>query len=79
MPVGFGGKALVWLVDALKSRQEGCPDFIIVDCLAGIDAGFITAITPVNEAILVTTLYITALRDTDRVTWKALNPFFFFF
>ncbi|PON58195.1 ATP binding protein MinD, bacterial-type [Parasponia andersonii] len=68
LPIGFGGKALVWLVDALKSRQEGCPDFIIIDCPAGIDAGFITAITPANEAILVTTPDITSLRDADRVT-----------
>ncbi|KAM1407352.1 hypothetical protein ACFX2F_001951 [Malus domestica] len=26
LPMGFGGKALVWVVDALKARQEGCPD-----------------------------------------------------
>lgn len=68
LPIGFGGKALVWLVDALKDRQEGCPDFILIDCPAGIDAGFITAITPANEAVLVTTPDITALRDADRVT-----------
>lgn len=68
LPLGFGGKALVWLVDALKSRQEGCPDFILIDCPAGIDAGFITAITPANEAVLVTTPDITSLRDADRVT-----------
>ncbi|KAJ7969888.1 Site-determining protein [Quillaja saponaria] len=68
LPMGFGGKALVWVVDALKERQEGSPDFIIIDCPAGIDAGFITAITPANEAVLVTTPDITSLRDADRVT-----------
>ncbi|KAK3037227.1 hypothetical protein RJ639_030120 [Escallonia herrerae] len=68
LPIGFGGKALVWLVDALKVREEGCPDFILIDCPAGIDAGFITAITPANEAVLVTTPDITSLRDADRVT-----------
>uniref|UniRef100_A0A2N9FVM0 CobQ/CobB/MinD/ParA nucleotide binding domain-containing protein n=1 Tax=Fagus sylvatica TaxID=28930 RepID=A0A2N9FVM0_FAGSY len=68
LPIGFGGKALVWVVDALKARQEGSPDFIIIDCPAGIDAGFITAITPANEAVLVTTPDITSLRDADRVT-----------
>ncbi|KAL2643835.1 hypothetical protein R1flu_011422 [Riccia fluitans] len=68
MPLGFGGKALTWLVDALKKRPEGCPDFILIDCPAGIDAGFITAITPANEAVLVTTPDITSLRDADRVT-----------
>ncbi|CAN0891760.1 Septum site-determining protein minD homolog, chloroplastic [Linum grandiflorum] len=55
LPLGFGGKALVWLVDSLKERPEGCPQFILIDCPAGIDAGFITAITPANEAVLVTT------------------------
>ncbi|PSS32371.1 Septum site-determining protein like [Actinidia chinensis var. chinensis] len=68
LPIGFGGKALVWLVESLKERQEGCPDFILIDCPAGIDAGFITAITPANEAVLVTTPDITSLRDADRVT-----------
>ncbi|CAM6021274.1 unnamed protein product [Sphagnum balticum] len=68
MPLGFGGKALTWLVDALKKRPEGMPHFILIDCPAGIDAGFITAITPANEAILVTTPDITSLRDADRVT-----------
>ncbi|KAA8525024.1 hypothetical protein F0562_011338 [Nyssa sinensis] len=33
-----------------------------------IYAGFIIAITPTNEAVLVTTPNITSLRDTDRVT-----------
>ncbi|XLS90768.1 hypothetical protein HN51_066776 [Arachis hypogaea] len=48
--LGFGGKALIWLIDALKSRTKGCPDFILIDCPAGIDAGFITAIMPVYGA-----------------------------
>ncbi|XP_058105654.1 septum site-determining protein minD homolog, chloroplastic [Magnolia sinica] len=68
LPLGFGGKALLWLVDALKSQPDSPPDFILIDCPAGIDAGFITAITPANEAILVTTPDITSLRDADRVT-----------
>ncbi|XP_058779126.1 septum site-determining protein minD homolog, chloroplastic-like [Vicia villosa] len=78
LPIGFGGKALTWLVEALKARGDGTngngsagsrsPDFILIDCPAGIDAGFITAITPANEAVLITTPDITALRDADRVT-----------
>ena len=36
-------------------------------CLAGVDAGFVTAIAPAEEAVLVTTPDITALRDADRV------------
>ncbi|KAK1297701.1 hypothetical protein QJS10_CPB15g00763 [Acorus calamus] len=63
-------EALTWLVDALKSRSDGRPppDFVIIDCPAGIDAGFVTAIAPANEAVLVTTPDITSLRDADRVT-----------
>ncbi|CAL5185329.1 unnamed protein product [Lathyrus oleraceus] len=80
LPIGFGGKALTWLVEALKARGDvtggnrngstgsRSPDFILIDCPAGIDAGFITAITPANEAVLITTPDITALRDADRVT-----------
>ncbi|KAF7092656.1 hypothetical protein CFC21_095116, partial [Triticum aestivum] len=32
-----------------------------------VDAGFVTAIAPAEEAVLVTTPDITALRDADRV------------
>ena len=42
--------------------------YIVIDCPAGIDIGFINAITPANEAIVVTTPEITAIRDADRVT-----------
>ncbi|KAE8719721.1 putative septum site-determining protein MinD [Hibiscus syriacus] len=31
LPIGFGGKALVWLVDALKAREDKSPDFILID------------------------------------------------
>nr|YP_009106482.1 septum site-determining protein [Geminella minor]AIT95242.1 septum site-determining protein [Geminella minor] len=41
--------------------------FILLDCPAGIDVGFINAICPADEAIIVTTPEITAIRDGDRV------------
>ena len=41
--------------------------FILIDCPAGIDVGFINAIAPAQEAIIVTTPEITAIRDADRV------------
>eukprot|EP00897_Mesotaenium_endlicherianum_P001846 jgi/Mesen1/168/ME1132893C07549 len=63
----FSGKSLVLLVESLREREEGCPDFILLDCPAGIEAGFITAITPANEAVIVTTPDVTCLRDADRV------------
>lgn len=63
----FSGKSLLLLVESLRDREEGCPHFILLDCPAGIEAGFITAITPANEAIIVTTPDVTCLRDADRV------------
>jgi len=42
-------------------------EFILIDCPAGIDIGFINAISPAHEAIVVTTPEITAIRDADRV------------
>jgi len=42
-------------------------EYILIDCPAGIDVGFINAISPANEAIIVTTPELPALRDADRV------------
>jgi septum site-determining protein MinD len=41
--------------------------FILIDCPAGIDLGFVNAITSAKEAIVVTTPEITSIRDADRV------------
>lgn len=42
-------------------------DFIIVDCPAGIEQGFQTAIAGASEAIIVTTPEMSAIRDADRI------------
>lgn len=42
-------------------------EYILIDCPAGIDVGFINAISPANEALIVTTPELPALRDADRV------------
>ena len=52
----------------VKSLQELGYQYIVIDCPAGIDVGFINAIAPADEAIVVTTPEITAIRDADRVT-----------
>ena len=41
--------------------------YILIDCPAGIDVGFINAISPAKEALIVTTAEIPAIRDADRV------------
>lgn len=52
----------------VKSLQEFGYQYIVIDCPAGIDVGFINAIITADEAIVVTTPEITAIRDADRVT-----------
>ena len=52
------------LVESLQQRDY---NFILIDCPAGIDIGFLNAISPASEAILITTPEITAIRDADRV------------
>ena len=37
--------------------------FVLIDCPAGIDVGFINAISPAREALIVTTPEITSIRD----------------
>lgn len=42
-------------------------DYIIFDCPAGIDDGFYRAIKFANEAVIVTTPHISAIRDASKV------------
>lgn len=42
-------------------------DFILIDCPAGIEQGFKNAIAAADEAIIITTPEISAIRDADRV------------
>ena len=42
-------------------------DYVLIDCPAGIESGFHNAIGPADEAIVVTTPEIAAVRDADRV------------
>jgi septum site-determining protein MinD len=51
------------LIDTLKKEYE----FILIDCPAGIDDGFKTAIECADEAIIVVTPEVPSIRDADRV------------
>ena len=42
-------------------------DYILIDCPAGIDAGFKRAVSCAEEAIVVTTPHISSIRDADKV------------
>ncbi len=42
-------------------------DYVLIDCPAGIEQGFLNAIAGADSAIIVTTPEISAVRDADRV------------
>ncbi|MEI6222122.1 MAG: septum site-determining protein MinD [bacterium] len=42
-------------------------DFVLVDCPAGIEQGFKNAIVGADQAIIVTTPEVSAVRDADRI------------
>lgn len=42
-------------------------DFVLIDCPAGIEDGFKNAAAASNEAIVITTPEVSAVRDADRV------------
>jgi len=42
-------------------------DYILIDCPAGIELGFRNAISAAQEALIVTTPEVAAVRDADRV------------
>ena len=51
------------ICDELKKKN----DYILVDCPAGIEQGFQNAVAGANEAIVVTTPEMSAVRDADRI------------
>ena len=42
-------------------------DFVLIDCPAGIDAGFKRAVYCADEALVVTTPHLSSIRDADKV------------
>lgn len=56
-------QALKLVLEALSPQF----DFVLIDCPAGIDDGFHRAVATADEALVVTTPQISALRDADKV------------
>jgi septum site-determining protein MinD len=54
---------MVELTDQLRKEF----DYIIIDCPAGIEQGFKNAIAGADEAVVVTTPEVSAVRDADRI------------
>ena len=59
--ITFG--AIERVMNSLKERF----DYILIDCPAGIDTGFSRAISCADEALVVTTPHLSAMRDADKV------------
>ncbi len=59
----ISGEQLKNICDELKEEH----DFIVVDCPAGIEQGFENATAGADEAIVVTTPEMSAVRDADRI------------
>lgn len=56
-------QALKLVLDALSPQF----DFILIDSPSGIDEGFHRAVAAADEALVVVTPHLTALRDADKV------------
>lgn len=43
-------------------------DYILIDCPAGVEAGFHRAVYPASEALIVVTPHLSSIRDADKVS-----------
>lgn len=59
----LSGQSLRAVITSLKSRF----DFVLIDSPAGIEKGFHRAVSSADEAIVVTTPHLSALRDAEKV------------
>ncbi|MBV8639704.1 MAG: septum site-determining protein MinD [Candidatus Eremiobacteraeota bacterium] len=55
---------------AIVEQAAEAADYVLIDCPAGIEAGFRNAVAGAKEAIVVTTPEVSAIRDADRVVGK---------
>ena len=54
-------------IKAIINELHKLFDFVLIDCPAGIDAGFKRAVSCADEAIVVTTPHLSSIRDADKV------------
>lgn len=65
----IGADQVQEFIERLKPSYE----YILIDCPAGIDNGFQTAIESANEAIVIVTPEVPSIRDADRVVGILLS------
>jgi septum site-determining protein MinD len=54
------------MADLMRQLRERF-DFVLIDCPAGIEQGFRNAVVGAQEAVVVTTPEVSAVRDADRI------------
>lgn len=59
----ISGQNLKLVIESLS----GCFDYVLIDCPAGIDLGFHRAVSCADSALVVTTPFITSIKDADKV------------
>ncbi len=59
------------LVESLRERFE----YVLIDCPAGIEKGFRNAVVGAQEAVVICTPEVAAVRDVDRVVGLLGNAF----
>ncbi|MDR0426214.1 MAG: septum site-determining protein MinD [Clostridiales bacterium] len=59
----INGQNIKAVVRSLKEKF----DYVLIDCPAGIEVGFHRAVSAADEAVVVTTPHISAIRDADKV------------
>ena len=59
----INGSNLKCVLDELDSHF----DYILIDCPAGIENGFLRAVNCSSEVIVITTPHLSAIRDADKV------------
>ena len=59
----ISGQNLKLVIESLS----GCFDYVLLDCPAGIDVGFYRAVSCCDSAIVVTTPFITSIKDAHKV------------
>lgn len=60
---GITQEQMQFLIDQVRPLY----DYILIDCPAGIERGFVNAVSCADEAIVVTMPEVSAVRDADKV------------